>query len=273
MSTRQKIVINGNYEPVRPLVEAVTSYGQPSGAEVVYKGRRNTLFYILPGEDAGRGAANSLDFPVNVKAFRIPPFPNGYVYRAFRPSKAKRSYLNALKLLEMGFRTPAPLGYSEIHTGLPLGKHAGIWPKMTRSFYFCEQLPYENLRSWEEFPDRDALIAAFGAEIARIHAAGIWFHDFSPGNILLRRDGKGNYEFYYVDLNRMEFGVHDMSKLMQMFKSISWHDEWTAVLASSYAVAAGKNPADISAQAVAAAHMWRERHGVKEKIKRLVGKA
>ena len=102
MSTRQKIVINGNYEPVRPLVEAVTSYGQPSGAEVVYKGRRNTLFYILPGEDAGGGAANSLDFPVNVKAFRIPPFPNGYVYRAFRPSKAKRSYLTALKLIEMG---------------------------------------------------------------------------------------------------------------------------------------------------------------------------
>ncbi len=272
MSIRQKIIINENYSTVKPLIEAVTRHGQPAGAEVVYKGRRNTLFYISPGKDAGGGASNNLKFPVNVKAFRVPPFPNGYVYRTFRPSKAKRSYINACKLIELGFHTPTPLGYSEVHTGWKLRGNTGIWPKMTRSFYFCEQLPYPNIRAWEDFPDTDRLLEALGTEIARIHAAGIWFHDFSPGNILLNLNEAGEYEFYYVDLNRMEFGVHDPSKLMQMFKSISWHDEWIGRLGKAYAIACGKDPEAISRQARETACLWREKHGRKERLKHLIGK-
>ncbi len=272
MATRQRIIINENYPSVQPLIKAVTRHGQPSDAEVVYKGRRNTLFYILPGGNAGGKTVNDLDISVNVKAFRIPPFPNGYVYRSFRPSKAKRSFFNAEKLIKLGFHTPVPLGYSEIHTGWKISRNAGLWPKMTRSFYFCEHLPYPNLRDWEDRPDIDSLLPALGAEIARIHAAGIWFHDFSPGNILLNRNGRGEYEFYYVDLNRMEFDVHDPSKLMQMFKSISWHDEWTERLGEAYGIAAGKDPSAMSRMALDAAHQWRERHGVKERLKSLIGK-
>lgn len=272
MATRYKITVNEHFGNIRPLVEAVTRCGQPAESTVVYKGRRNTLFYINPGSQCDNGASNTLSFPVNVKAFRIPPFPNGYVYRTLRASKAQRSFDNACRLLKMGFLTPDPLAYSEIHKGISLRGDSGIWPRMTRSYYFCRQLPYPNLRGWEERPDIDDLLKAFGAEIARIHAAGIWFHDFSPGNVLVDRTPDGEYRFYYVDLNRMDFDIYDSRKLMQMFKSISWFDEWIARIAESYAAAAGKDIPSTVADALNAARTWRDGHARKERLKEYIGK-
>lgn len=272
MAERQKITVSGNHAGARSLIESVTTCGQPDCATVVYKGRRNTLFYIPPGGTTADGTTNPLPFPVNVKAFRVPPFPNGYVYRTLRESKAERSYRNAHRLLDMGFLTPEPIGFSEIHTGLRITGNTGIWPKMTHSFYFCQQLPYPNLRDWEQRPDVEKLIVALGEEIARIHKAGIWFHDFSPGNILVNENTPGNYEFYYVDLNRMDFDIHSPEKLMQMFKSISWHDEWTERLGRIYGAAAGLNPDETGAQALASARQWRAGHARKERFKRLIGK-
>ncbi len=270
MATRYNITLNARYPQAREIIETITAKGQPADAPLVYIGRRNTLFYIEPGATCGGDTVNQLPFPVNVKAFRIPPFPNGYVYRFFRASKAKRSYLNGKRLLEMGFLTPMPIGYSEIHAGLRMKGDMGIWLKMTRSYYFCEQLPYPNMRGWEQRPDVDALIKAFGAEIARIHAAGVWFHDFSPGNVLVDTTPEGEYRFYYVDLNRMDFDIHDSNKLMQMFKTISWDDKWTARVAEAYAEAAGKDPTATVAEALDAAHTWRDGHARKEALKRIV---
>lgn len=268
------MTVNPAYAKAKPMVEAVTSHGMPPGATVVYKGRRNTLFYINPGEaaetvrDSAETRLNELDVAVNVKAFRVPPFPNGYVYRGLRASKAKRSYDNARRLTELGFLTPEPIAYSEVHTG----PWSGAWIKMTRSYYFCRQLPYPNIRDCEDREDVDELTEALGAEMARLHKAGVWFHDFSPGNILLNKTEKGDYEFYYVDLNRMDFGVYAPDKLMQMFKSISWRDEWIERLARVYARASGKDEEDTARRACAVGRQWRERHERKERFKRIIGK-
>lgn len=262
MSSRHYRVIAPNFA-AETMVEEVTAHGEPKASTCVYRGRRNTLFYIDPSS-----RLNPLPFAVNVKAFRVPPFPNGYAYRLVRPSKAQRSYRNAVKLIDMGFHTPRPVAFSEIHHGLAVGhKGAGVWPKMSRSYYFCEQLPYPNCRDWEARPDAPCLAAALGAEMARIHASGIWFKDFSPGNILLRETAEGGYEFFYVDLNRMEFGVTDRRKLMRMFRSISWSDEWITILAREYARAASMNPDTVVAEALAAANEYRHGHARKERLK------
>lgn len=272
MATRYHKVVSDRHRDAEKLMEAVTACGKPDDATLVYSGRRNKLFYINPGADCGKDTTNPLPFPVNVKAFRIPPFPNGYVYRTFRASKARRSYVNGLRLLDMGFLTPEPIGYSEIHTGIRFHGDSGIWPRMTRSYYFCEQIPYPNMRGWEGRSDVESLLKAFGAEIARIHAAGIWFHDFSPGNIMVETTPEGEYKFYYVDLNRMDFDIHDPKKLIQMFKTISWEDKWTARIAEAYAVAAGKDPTSTVAAAIDVAHRWREGHTKKERLKEYIKK-
>lgn len=269
MAIKNKIVVNPATPKARGIIEKVTTEGLPSNSTVIYKGRRNTLVSINCIDGA---IDNATGLNVNVKAFRIPPFPNDYVYRSFREGKAKRSYYHALKLLERGFLTPTPLGYSECRQGIgTFGKH-GLWLRLTRSYYFCEQIPYRNFREWEKRDDIDRLLPAFGAEIARIHNAKIWFHDFSPGNIMANEIAPGEYQFYYVDLNRMDFDIDDEHKLMQMFKSITFDDKWVESLARAYAAAAGKDADRTTAMALDAAHTYRERHERKERIKRLLHK-
>lgn len=270
MAIKNKIVVNPAMPQARAIIEKVTLGGLPAeSTNTVYKGRRNTLVDI----NCTNGTIdNSVGMHVNVKAFRIPPFPNDFIYRSFRQGKAQRSYNNALRLIRMGFRTPAPLGYSECRQGIKtFGKH-GLWPRLTRSYYFCEHLQLHNFRDWEKRPDLDRLLPAFGAEITRIHKAGIWFRDFSPGNILVKEASGGDYEFYYVDLNRMEFDVTDPKKLMQMFKSITFSDEWLEKLAAAYAEAAGSDRESTVAKALDAAHSYRQSHQRKENFKRLIGK-
>lgn len=262
MSSRHYKVIAPEFASAAPLVEEITSHGEPRESTCVYRGRRNTLFFIDPSSKL-----NPLPLPVNVKAFRVPPFPNEFAYRLVRPSKAKRSFVNATRLIAMGFHTPTPIAYSEVQHGL---KFPGVWLKMSRSYYFCEHLPYPPCRDWESRPDALQLAEALGAEMARIHAAGIWFKDFSPGNMLLRETPEGGYEFYYVDLNRMEFGVTDRRKLMRMFRSISWSDEWTANLARAYARAAGIDPETAVTEALAAANEYRYGHARKERLKQWI---
>lgn len=264
MATRVKTVIGDACGDRGKAMVAHVSAGEvaPEAVEV-YRGRRNRLFYLPPGT-----GGNDLGMPVNVKAFRVPPFPNGYVYRTFRHSKARRSFDNAMELRRLGFGTPLPLAYSEVHCG----PWPGAWIKMTHSYYFCEQLPYPNIRNCETRDDSLELTRALGCEMARLHRAGVWFHDFSPGNILVNRTAGGEYEFFYVDLNRMEFGVTDEKLLMLNFKSISWDIPWIGRLAREYAVAAGLDPETTSTEAMAIAREWQQKHERKEHFKHMIGK-
>ena len=88
----------------------------------------------------------------------------------------------------------------------------------------------------------------------------------------MERLPEGGYRFYYVDLNRMDFGVTDRHKLMQMFKSISWDMGWIERLARAYARAAGEDEQTVVAEALEATTRWREGHMKKERFKQLIGK-
>lgn len=260
MAKRERIIVNDRYPELRQTVEEVTHNGFPDGSVIVYKERRNELRWFAVGSTA-----------VNVKAFKIPPFPNNFVYRSFRKSKARRSYENALELQRLGFLTPDPFGYSEIHHGIGIPGKFGLWPRLSRSYYVCRQLPFWPVRQWEDRPDIDRFLPAFAAEIARLHEKGVWFRDFSPGNILVEETKEGEYRFYYVDVNRTDFNVHDPFRLMQMFKSISFDDAWVEKLARAYARAAGKDPDATASSALAEAHRYRDRHARKDRWKTLLG--
>ncbi len=273
MATRQNITVNPDFPGARLIIEQITACGKPAEATVIYEGARNTLFYV----DAPQLAIHSPNphrnaFAINVKAFRVPPFPNDYIYATFRAGKAARSYEFARRLTDMGFNTPAPLGYSETNSGLRIAGNIGIWPRLTRSYYFCEQLQFPDMRCWEGRPDRDALIEALGAEIGRLHAAGIWMKDFSTGNILVqppKDSSDGHYRFHYVDLNRTAFGVKERSRLMQMFKALSCSREITLDIAAAYARATGRDMAQVQAEAGKAFDTFHKRMQRKQRLKAL----
>lgn len=228
-----RLVVNPSVpEELRSAMERVVREGMGPEAELIYDGGRNRLWVekVKPEPSGSQGVVTEM----NVKAFGLPKFPNSLIYGVFRKSKAQRSYEHAMRLLQLGFDTPQPMGYAEVRV-------AGS-ALLRRSFYFSAQLPWPNMRFWESDKDYDHLRDAWGAEIARLHQAGVWMKDHSAGNILRHRDDDGHWHFAYVDLNRMAFGVTDEHRLMKMFKSVSTALEFTVALARSYALAAGKDP-------------------------------
>lgn len=203
--------------------------------EQIYRGARNTLYKMTAD------AADADSPMLCVKHFRHAKFPNSYIYGRFRDSKAFRSYDYARRLKEAGFLTPEPIACCDNRRGL----------RLDDGYYVCSYLDLPNLRDWGNHPDGRLLIDALAREMLKFHSAGILHKDFSPGNILCDRRGPGDYSFYYVDLNRMRFGVTDRRKLMRMFRSISLNPDETRRLAESYARAAGLPEDEVVGEAVA----------------------
>lgn len=136
---------------------------------------------------------------VNVKSFKIPNFINKIVYRFFRKSKARRSYEFANILLEKGIGTPQPIAYFENLTAFSLQD----------SYYMSEQLEadltFRQLIEIPEYPDHNNILRQFTRFSFELHEKGVEFLDHTPGNTLIKKTAEGTYEFFLVDLNRMEF--------------------------------------------------------------------
>lgn len=210
------------------LVEAFANGSVPDDAKVIYKGR-NTVYSI---------SDNGAD--INIKAFRTPSFPNDFVYTTLRQSKARRSYENALRLLEMGINTPRPLAYVEVKEGC----------RLTRSYYMSQQMDrLETVRNWDRFPFKDQLLDEMSAFMKQLIDKQIYHRDFSPGNILFERNPDGSFKFYLVDLNRMEFGVTDSSKMKRMFRAITLIPEQNRELALHFARTCGLDAEQTAAEA------------------------
>lgn len=223
------IKINPAYEKYRPAIEEIIRKGRPERSTVIYKGRN-----ILYKTDLGGVTAV-------IKEFKKPNAVNAYAYTTVRKSKARRSFENASKMASLGFLTPGPIAYGEERDGLRLGRSCYISLELTGA---------TEMRHWEDHPCAATLVPAFASEIWRLHQAGVWHKDFSPGNILYTISPDGRYEFHYVDLNRMKFGVHDPKRLMSMFRSINLNPAETARLGRLYAAASGKDAAAMEKEAL-----------------------
>lgn len=147
---------------------------------------------------------------INVKSFRKKNYFTRMVYKYIKGSKAERSYTYAKKLLSLGINTPEPIGYFENFPDSRTGKG--------RSFFISEHLTYdltgrelfwdEEIRSEKKGivnSEKDEIIRQFTEYTFKLHEKGVEFKDYSPGNLLIRRERENKYSFYIVDLNRMKF--------------------------------------------------------------------
>ncbi len=245
-----KIKINPKYEALRPVVEQIAREGVPADRQMVYDGPRNKVYSLR---------RDGID--LNIKAFRVPNLINAYVYGKLRRSKAERSFAHALKLQSLGIGTPEPVAYIECYDG----------SRLRESYYICLQVQAATIRDWELIPDSDALLEALAADMARLHAAGVLHKDFSPGNVLFTRSADGEYRFYYVDLNRMELGVHDRERLMRNFRCIHLDLKQTLRLARSYARATGQDEVKIVYEATRQVMQYRREKARHALLKTLIG--
>jgi hypothetical protein len=170
------------------------------------------------------------DKTINVKSFKIPHFINKIAYKFFRKSKAKRSFEYATILLERGIGTPQPIAYFENYNLIGLKD----------SYYVSEHLQcdltYRELVEIPDYPDNENILRQFTRFSFDLHEKGIEFLDHSPGNTLIKKNSVGSYDFYLVDLNRMNFHESmNFDSRMNNLSHLTPKKEMIAVMSNEYA--------------------------------------
>lgn len=189
-----------------------------SKGELLYGGTRNAIKLFKVDDQL-----------INIKSFKIPNLINKIAYKYFRKSKARRSYEYATALLEKGIGTPQPIAYFENFDSLGLNK----------SYYVSEhletELTFRELVEIPDYPDHDAILRQFTKFSFDLHEKGIEFLDHSPGNTLIKKGAHGQYSFYLVDLNRMNFHANmDFDLRMKNLSRLTPKKEMIAVMSDEY---------------------------------------
>lgn len=159
-----------------------------------------------------------------VKSFKVPNLFNRIVYSFFRDSKAKKSYQYGLKIKEF---TPTPIGYIEFYSARLLKESYFISEKFSYDFTIREPLLDQN------FKDREAVLRAFATFSYKLHEAGIFHDDYSPGNILIKKNG-ADYEFKIVDINRMKFFTFSVADRAKNFAKLWAKDADLRIIGNEY---------------------------------------
>lgn len=166
-----------------------------------------------------------------IKSFKVPNLVNKFAYRFLRASKAKRSYINAKKLIKLGINTPKPICYSENFTLL-----------LNRSYYISEYFDFDfeirDVLNDNNFNDRENILKEFVKFSYNLHQKGVYHIDYSPGNVLIKIL-KNRYEFALVDLNRMNFINFSDELRFKNLSRFSAIDEDTEFIAKEYAKISG----------------------------------
>ena len=185
---------------------------------------KNEIIYDINNFDSkgilfGDGQRNKIKLfelegkTINIKSFKIPHLINKIAYKYFRKSKARRSFEYATTLLEKGIGTPEPIAYFENYDVIGLKD----------SYYVSEHLQcdltFRELVEIPDFPDHENILRQFTRFSFDLHEKGIEFLDHSPGNTLIKKNAEGNYDFFLVDLNRMDF--HDKMDFDSRMKNLS----------------------------------------------------
>lgn len=130
-----------------------------------------------------------------VKRYKVPLFFQRIDYTWFRPSKAKRAYLFALRLKELGISTPDPVAFIECKSG-------GFF----RQGYFVSTFTANpDLKSNISLLYTDKqLFDGLVDYLVTLHEKGFLHGDTNLSNFLFHHSGD-SYEFEVIDINRSHF--------------------------------------------------------------------
>lgn len=221
------ITLNPSFEKLRSFIERLPDTFSHSG-EILYQGRNEIRVIEKDG------------IRLNIKEFRIPIFPNRIIYHLLRPTKAQRAYEYAFRLMQADFNTPEPIAFV-------ITRHRGL---LGKCYFISRQVDYS--RRFYEFgteplQGKENIVRDFGTFTARLHNAGIYHKDYSPGNILFDIKN-GKTEFCLVDINRMEFGPVSLKKGCSNFSRLWGKEPFFRLLAETYARGRHFEPEECTAQ-------------------------
>ncbi len=220
--SRPLIRIAPEFERLRPYLENIEEHF--AAGRVVHSGRNEIRAVTPPGGPE-----------LNVKRYRRPIWINRVAYTFLRKPKGARAFEYPRKLLERGFETPAPVAYIERREGglIAFSYFVSVQSRLGRRFFEFGDATEEQYAP---------VMRSFARMTARLHEAGIFHLDYSPGNILFDSDGKGGWRFSLVDINRMRFRKVSFREGLFGFVRLWGQPGMFALLAEEYAKARGENP-------------------------------
>ncbi|MGM8361083.1 lipopolysaccharide kinase InaA family protein [Flavobacterium sp. ARAG 55.4] len=166
---------------------------------------------------------------INIKSFKIPHLINKIAYKYFRKTKARRSYEYATVLLEKGIGTPQPIAYFENYDGIGLKESYYV------SEHLVTELTFRELVTNPNYPDYSNILRQFTQFTFQLHEKGIEFLDHSPGNTLIKKGSEGQYLFFLVDLNRMNFHQSmNFHQRMNNFRRLTPQKGMITVMSNEY---------------------------------------
>ncbi len=242
-----KYELNNTFSNFKEFLLNIESYFKEKSQNTIHKARNELK--IIPYKNIS----------TVVKSFKIPHLLNRFIYTFFRDSKAKKSYRYSLKI---GDFTPKPIGYIEFYKSGLLSKSFFISEEFAYDFTIREPLLDEN------FPDKEALYKAFAAFTFALHENNILHKDYSPGNILIKKE-QDSYTFKVVDINRMEFKKLSTDERLQNFDKLWAKDDDLRIIIQEYAKIAKINETEALKKAL---HYSQKLKNFKNMKKRLKGK-
>lgn len=210
-----KVVFSEKFVVYRKQLLEILSNFETSG-EVLSTGRNKIKIFDLDGSK------------INIKSFKVPNAVNKIAYKYFRKSKAERSFYFAKQLIKKGIGTPYPIGYIEENADITFGKSYYI------SEHLVPDLTYRELVHQPNYPDHENILREFTRFTFQLHEKKVEFLDHSPGNTLIVKEN-GRYQFFLVDLNRMNFKEMDLDARMKNFSRLTPKKEMVAIMANEYA--------------------------------------
>jgi serine/threonine protein kinase len=156
--------------------------------EILLEGRNRVAVVALPRADGSKADIVIKEFhSIGVNRLKS----------VFLPGKAFKSWQGACALVEREIETPAPVAYLEERKGLFL----------EQSFFLAERITgFQEIRLlFRQLPSSELrqLLAGLSRHLSFCHKQGILHHDLSDGNILVRKDERGEFRFYLLDTNRI----------------------------------------------------------------------
>jgi serine/threonine protein kinase len=222
-----KYKINSAFESFLPFLKAIQEYFKHNN-QTIHKARNELK--ILSFNDTS----------VVVKSFKVPHCINKIVYTFFKDSKAKKSYEYALKI---GDFTPKPMGYIEFSKFGLIHESYFIAQKFEYDFTIREPLLDAN------FSNKEAILKAFAQFTYELHEANILHNDYSPGNILIKKEND-DFIFKIVDINRMKFFDLELNDRLKNFSKLWAKDEDLEIIVKEYAKLLQKDEKELVSKAL-----------------------
>lgn len=225
---------------------------------------KNVKYYFKKSNNIMQNARNEIKIidynekELVIKSFKIPNFINKFVYTFFKASKAEKSYNNSLKIIDF---VPKPIGFIEF-------KKFGL---LYDSYYISENFKYDftirELLFDDDFKDKYIILKQFAKFTNDLHNKGIYHLDYSPGNILIKRELE-NYVFKIVDVNRMKFIDFDLDARAKNFSRIWLSDKDLKFIVGEYVKLNNIDYDMFLEKSINYSHKHKQRTELKKRLKR-----